>query len=65
MNATVGYAEAIHLLKQHLGNDFKITTAYIEKALKWSSIEQMTERLFTAMLFIYKPVAMQSKIFHT
>lgn len=38
MNATTGYAEAKRLLKHHFGDDFKITTAYIEKALNWNSI---------------------------
>lgn len=38
MNATTGFAEAKRLLKHHFGDDFKITTAYIEKALNWNSI---------------------------
>lgn len=39
MNATTGYAEAKRLLKDHFDDDFKITTAYIEKALNWHSIQ--------------------------
>lgn len=38
MNAATGYAEAKRLLKHHFGDDFKITTAYIEKALNWNLI---------------------------
>lgn len=38
MNATTGYPEAKHLLKDHFGDDFKITSAYIEKALNWNLI---------------------------
>lgn len=38
MDAATGYAEAKCLLKRHFGNDFKITTAYVEKALNWSVI---------------------------
>lgn len=39
MDAATGYAEAKRLLKRHFGDDFKITTAYIEKALNWSVIK--------------------------
>lgn len=39
MDAATGYAEAKRLLKRHFGDDFKITTAYIEKALNWSLIK--------------------------
>lgn len=38
MDAASGYAEAKRLLKRHFGIDFKITTAYMEKALNWSII---------------------------
>ena len=38
MDAPSGYAEAKRLLKRHFGDDFKITTAYMEKALNWNAI---------------------------
>ena len=38
LSAATGYTEAKHLLKHHFGDDFKITTAYIEKALNWNPI---------------------------
>ena len=38
MSATTGYDEAKHLLKYHFGDDFKVTTAYITKALNWNPI---------------------------
>ena len=38
MNATTGYEEAKRLLKYHFGDDFKVTSAYIEKALNWNQI---------------------------
>ena len=38
MAAAEGYAEAKRLLKPHFGNDFRITTAYMEKALNWTVI---------------------------
>lgn len=39
MNVTAGYAETKRLLKDQFGNDFKITSAYIEKALNWNLIQ--------------------------
>ena len=38
MDAATGYAEAKRLLERHFCNDFKVTTAYMEKALNWSVI---------------------------
>ncbi|RXN09552.1 hypothetical protein ROHU_010970 [Labeo rohita] len=38
MNASRGYAEAKHLLKHHFGDEFKLASAYMEKALKWGNI---------------------------
>lgn len=38
MNATTGYEEAKRLLKYHFGDDFKVISAYIEKALNWNQI---------------------------
>ena len=38
LNAATGYPEALHLLKHHFGDDFKITTAYMDKALNWNPI---------------------------
>ena len=38
MNATTGYEEAKRLLKYHFGDDFKVTSAYVEKALNWNQI---------------------------
>ncbi|GAA6085463.1 uncharacterized protein LOC117545953 [Tachysurus ichikawai] len=39
MGADRGYAEAKRLLELHFGDEFKITSAYIDKALNWNSIE--------------------------
>ncbi|GAA6102811.1 uncharacterized protein LOC117545953 [Tachysurus ichikawai] len=38
MGADRGYAEAKRLLELHFGDEFKITSAYIDKALNWNSI---------------------------
>ncbi len=39
MSPTKGYKEAKHLLHLHYGNELKIATAYLEKALKWPQIK--------------------------
>ncbi len=39
MNPVRGYQRAKNLLKEHFGNEFKISNAYIEKALSWPSIK--------------------------
>lgn len=38
MNTSRGYAEAKCLLKHHFGDEFKLASAYMEKALKWGNI---------------------------
>ncbi|XP_061106388.1 uncharacterized protein LOC133134038 [Conger conger] len=38
MDADRGYAEAKRLLEHHFGDEFKITNAYLDKALNWSNI---------------------------
>lgn len=39
MAADRGFTTAKSLLQQHFGNEFKIATAYMDKALSWSSIK--------------------------
>eukprot|EP00063_Salmo_salar_P065884 XP_014040719.1 PREDICTED: uncharacterized protein LOC106593859 [Salmo salar] len=39
MEARRGYAEAKRLLKEHFGNEIKVTTAYMEKAWNWTNIK--------------------------
>lgn len=39
MEADRGYAEVKRLLKKHFGDEYRIATAYIEKALSWPSIK--------------------------
>lgn len=39
MEPTTGFREAKRLLKWHFGNEVKITTAYIEKAMNWPAIK--------------------------
>lgn len=34
-----GYFSAKRLLREHFGNEYKISTAYIEKALNWPTIK--------------------------
>ena len=38
MDARHGYVEAKRLLKEHFGDEIKITNAYLEKALNWTSV---------------------------
>ncbi len=38
-NADDGYKEAMRHLEYHFGNEFKIISAYIEKALDWNTIQ--------------------------
>lgn len=49
MDVVTGYAGPKRLLKQHFGNDFKIMTAYMEKALNCS-----VNRHFTVMCYILR-----------
>ena len=39
MTADKGFAVAKRLLKEHFGNEFKITAAYMEKVTGWPSIK--------------------------
>ena len=39
MNANTGYTQAKALLKRHFGDDMKIASAYMEKALNWHTIK--------------------------
>ena len=39
MTADKGFAVAKRLLKEHFGNEFKITAAYMEKVTGWTSIK--------------------------
>lgn len=39
MDGDQGYFRAKRLLHEHFGNEYKISTAYIEKALKWPTIK--------------------------
>ena len=39
MQPDKGYAEAKRLLKKRFGDDYRIATAYIDKALSWPSIK--------------------------
>lgn len=34
-----GYGEARRLLKEHFGNEIKVSAAYLEKALNWTAIK--------------------------
>ncbi|XP_035988164.1 uncharacterized protein LOC118560795 [Fundulus heteroclitus] len=38
LDATAGFIEAKRLLKHHFGNEFKIASAYMNKALTWATI---------------------------
>ncbi len=44
MSAESGYKEARRLLQHHYGDELKIASAYIEKALKWPQIQSEDER---------------------
>lgn len=39
MSSEKGYAMAKKLLKEHFGNEFKVSTAYMEKALGWPTLK--------------------------
>ncbi len=39
MSAEQGFRKAKNLLKEHFGHEFKITAAYMEKALNWPAIK--------------------------
>lgn len=39
MNTNDGYKEAQKLLKAHFGDEIKMASAYIEKALNWNNIK--------------------------
>lgn len=39
MDERRGYSEARHLLKEHFGNEIKVSGAYLEKALNWTAIK--------------------------
>lgn len=39
MDGEQGYLRAKHLLHEHYGNEYKLSTAYIEKALHWPGIK--------------------------
>lgn len=48
MSPECGYIVAKGLLKEHFGNECKIATAYIEKALSWSTIKSEDVRALQA-----------------
>lgn len=50
-----GYALAKRLLKEHFGNEFNVSTAYMEKALHWSTLkaEDVHELQAYAFLFLH------------
>ena len=50
MSPCRGYEKAKALLQEHYGDEFKITSAYITKALEWSAIK--TEDLKTLQYFV-------------
>lgn len=39
MEPSRGYKEAKRLLKKYFGDDYKIATAHIDKALSWPSVK--------------------------
>lgn len=39
MDPDKGYHKAMKLLKEHIGNKYRISVAYIDKALSWSTIK--------------------------
>lgn len=44
MDPNRGYGKARQLLKEHFGNEYKISCAYIEKALSWPTIRSEDSR---------------------
>lgn len=53
MDAGRGYAEAKRLLEVHFGDEFKISTAYMDKALNWNDIPSDNgEALNSYVLFL-------------
>lgn len=48
MSAENGYKEARRLLQHHYGDELKIASAYIEKALKWPQIKSEDGKLLSA-----------------
>lgn len=51
-----GYRGAKGLLKEHIGNEYKVPLAYIEKALNWSSLTM--ERVSTHSASFLQDVVM-------
>lgn len=39
MTHEIGYSTAKHLLKEHFGNEYNISSAYMDKVLAWQSIK--------------------------
>lgn len=53
MDPEKGYCEAKRLLKEHFGNEYRISVAYINKALGWPPIKaEDGEALSTLALFL-------------
>ncbi len=48
MSAESGYNEARRLLQHHYGDELKIASAYIEKALKWPQIQSEDGKMLSA-----------------
>ncbi|XP_064645133.1 uncharacterized protein LOC135498680 [Lineus longissimus] len=42
------YNQALALLKHHFGDEYRITTSYVEKALKWDTIQNEDEKALKA-----------------
>ncbi len=41
MTPANGYAKAKQLLQKHFGNEYKIATAYMEKAVAWPPVRSV------------------------
>ena len=53
MNAQLGYAEARRLLDEHFGDPYRLSTAYIQKALNWNAIKpEDGKELFSYALYL-------------
>ncbi len=52
MTPSRGYQKAKQLLKKHLGNEYRISCAYIEKALSWPSIKSEDPKALQAFALL-------------
>ncbi len=58
-----GYIRAKDLLKDHFGNEVRIASAYMEKALTWKTIKSEDAKAFRTMAYFLGVAAMLCKTF--